>query len=254
MADSYASSIVPADTILTANELEVYKCMFIANPEVKLIEIDTYRTVMFDTPFDPELFEYQKRNIGNSIVTCIVYKGEDTRTIIFESSMPFLYYIDRNLRIHIINHACYMFAGAKSVNAIYCNRMNMSRVIDASHMFDGCVSLKTVICDKWDTSLLMAADYMFYKCVNLNIAMINNWLTRNLHTTTYMFAECYNLKSVGGDLSKWSTRNLMNVSHMFEGVMNLTPDVKWNYLPKRCNYTNAFTGQLRDTLRFILKL
>ena len=234
-----------ADSI-TTEELEVYKSIFDAKPEVKLIEIDTYRTLTTDTPFIPELFEYQRRTVDGTKIKCIVYKQDLPQTGLLENAMPFLYYIDRNLKIHMTNYTCYMFAGATNLYAIYCNRMNMSRIVNTSHMFDGCISLKHVVCDKWNTKSLSVTDYMFHNCINLQSIVINKWNTDYLLSAVKMFSNCYNLKSVGSDLSEWCTRNLIDISYMFENVQTITPAIKWNCLPKRCKRIDAFTGKLRN--------
>lgn len=239
---------------IATEELEVYKCIFDAKPDVKLIEIDTYRTLTTDTPFIPDLFEYQMRTVNETEIKCIVYKQNLPHTGLLENAMPFLYYIDRDLQIHMTNYTCYMFAGATKLYAIYCNRMNMSRVVNMSHMFDGCISLKCIICDKWNTKSLSVVDYMFHNCINLQTIVINKWFTDYIMSAVKMFSNCYNLKSVGSDLSEWCTRNLIDISYMFENVQSISPAIKWHHLPKQCICIDTFTGQLRDIMKSIQRV
>lgn len=195
--------------------VQSYENIFKLDSTITFIEISTYRICRFTTPYNPKLFGLEDRVIDNQKCKCLVLIDK-TVDEIFEADMPFIYCVDRNLNVHILNTTAYMFAGAIRLKRVNCSRFNTSRVTRMDYMFADCYSINTIDCGSWDTGLVYSFSNMFASCTNLRLVYTSKWDIRSLRVTRRMFYQCVNLDRDHISINDWDMSNLTDISEMFK--------------------------------------
>ena len=117
---------------------------------------------------------------------------------IFEQIMSFIHHMKKATGIDCRNKFQRSTATTIDLNALE-EKIDMSRVYDASYMFNGCANLESLPNhDEWDLNFLEIADYMFSGCSSLTELNARNWGLGSLRVAASMFQGCENLTNLGG--------------------------------------------------------
>lgn len=225
--------------MLTAAQLKVYQNLFDSNAAIKFIEIGTHRLCGYDVPYNPNLFAYEDRMLDGIKCKCLVLKNKNVWEL-FESDMPLLYCIDRNMKIHIVSNISYMFADCIKLRYVHCGKMNTSKVTRMDFMFADCLSLTSVDCYGWNTRMVYSTSNMFANCSKLGFAPIVLWNTDSLEIANRMFYKCVSMNHNSMSIKHWHLNKLKDISEMFKDTGATILKIDISKVPDTCNKTDVF--------------
>lgn len=208
--------------MLQQSELAAYEGIFKADPNIKLIELLTYRTTTNNTPYDPALFHMVlDKSTNQQVIKC-------KRDVEYLSGqcLPFMSYIDRDLNVHHITTTRYMFLGCCKLTDITSGVWNLTEVTDMESMFRDCIALTNVATHDWllDTyrkgRVINSINKMFYRCLALRILDLRSFEHADIVNASEAFKFCLNLQHVEiGYISIYRVN--ASVASMFEETINL---------------------------------
>lgn len=197
--------------------LEIYRRIFIAKPQVKFIELDTYRTCIYDYPYNPALFAFvYDDEQEKSFLTCI---NKSITRITFDD-LPLGTYVDRHLQIHSLLSVRYMFKDCTELTSVESGAWNLRDVIDFYGMFANCVSLTRIFTIEWLVKGPVDISYMFNNCAALKGLYLNCFSNITITNAVYTFGNCYNLIMIEY-ADKWDISPCADMTGMFANTYNL---------------------------------
>ena len=114
-----------------------------------------------------------------------------------------------------------LFQGMTNVTSIKTDKLDVSRVENATFMFRDCTKLPVLDTTDWDTSNITNMQGMFYKCNALSeITGITDWDVSSLKN---LYATFYNMHAMTElDLSGWNVSNVTDLRSAIRANNNLS--------------------------------
>lgn len=206
--------------MLTKSELEVYKSIFEAEPDVQFIELKTFRKTNSNSPYCTTIFyKTIDAETGIEIIRC-----KCKSSIIPAHVLPFLSYIDRNMVVHNITTTRRMFDSCTHILEITSGQWNLSLVTDMAYMFKDCVALTNIPMRDWKMNfsgtnrLISTIKGMFEGCVSLKFVDLISFSNISITDASDLFKGCVNITYI--NIRNWDFNNA-NISNMFYQTFNL---------------------------------
>lgn len=208
------------------DNLEIYEKIFTARQDVNFIELDTYRLCTNEYPYNNNIFSIVYCDeLESNLLVCI----DKSITRITFDDLPFITYIDRQLKIHVTTSVRYMFKDCTQLKSVEAGVWNLSHVTDFYGMFANCVSASKIVTAEWIIKEPVDISYMFNNCVSMQRIYFTGFKNAIIRNACYIFANCYNLQLV--EFCNWRFEPIADISGMFLNTFNINAvNVinKWN--------------------------
>lgn len=123
------------------------------------------------------------------------------------------------------------FSGFSACTDMDLEKLDMSRVTDASYMFSGCRAIPELDLSNWNTSNVTDMRGMFTSCAQLTELDLSSFDTSSVENVLQMFSSCQNLRYL--DMSSWDLSSVKVYLRMFDGCSSLERFRFGDYNPVR---------------------